>query len=73
MFVLQIALGGFDQIRDEVIAAFELHIDLGEGVLETVPQGDEPVVDADDEESQHGDEGEEGQEDDEDDAHGVEG
>ena len=71
MFVFQIALGGLDQVRNQVVPAFELHIDLGEGVLEAVPQGDEPVVDADHDEGQHDDEGEEEQEGGEEDAHGL--
>jgi hypothetical protein len=39
--VLQVALGGLDEIGDEVVAALELHIDLGEGVLEAVAEADE--------------------------------
>ena len=34
--VLEVALGGFHQIGDEVVATLQLHVDLGEGVLETV-------------------------------------
>ena len=32
------ALGGFDEVGDEVVAAFELDIDLGEGVFEAVSE-----------------------------------
>ncbi len=45
--VLEVALGGFDKIRDEVVAALQLHVDLGEGVLEAVLEGDEAIVLAD--------------------------
>ena len=34
--VLHVALGGFDEIRDKVVAALELDVDLGEGVIEAV-------------------------------------
>ena len=46
--VLKVSFGCFDEIRNEVVAAFELHVDLREGVFETVAQGDERIVDADD-------------------------
>ncbi len=46
--VLEISLGRFDEIRNEVVATFELHVDLRECVFETVAQGDERIVDADD-------------------------
>ena len=41
-----VALDRFDQIRNQLVAAFELHVDLGEGVLEAVPGDHQPVVDA---------------------------
>jgi hypothetical protein len=34
-FVAEIALGGFDQVGDQVIAAFQLNIDLGVGIFES--------------------------------------
>ena len=46
-FVGHVALGGLDEVRDQVVAALELHVDLGEGVLAGITQRDEPVVDAD--------------------------
>jgi len=46
-FVGHIALGGFDEVGDEVVAAFELDVDLGEGVLEAVLESDQAVVDGD--------------------------
>jgi len=49
-FVAHVGFGGFDEVGDEVVAAFELHIDLGEGVFEAVAQLNQVVVDADDEE-----------------------
>ena len=42
--VLHVALRRLDQIRNEVVAAGELHIDLRESVLERVARRDEPVV-----------------------------
>jgi hypothetical protein len=32
-----VALDGFNQVRNQLVAAFELDVDLGEGVLEAVP------------------------------------
>jgi hypothetical protein len=50
--MLEVAFGGFDEVRDEIVAAFELNIDLREGVFETVPQRHELVVLTDDEEQE---------------------
>ncbi|MFM1945530.1 MAG: hypothetical protein RI897_4512 [Verrucomicrobiota bacterium] len=47
-FVLQVTFGGFDEVGDEVVAAFELDVDLGVGVFESVPEADEAVIDGDD-------------------------
>lgn len=41
-----VAFGGLDEIRDQVVAALELHVHLGKGVLTGVTQRDEAVVDA---------------------------
>ena len=51
-FVLDVALGNLDQIRDQVIAALELHINLRVGVFEPVAERDEFVITADDETDQ---------------------
>ena len=50
--MLEVALGGFDEVRDEIVAAFELNIDLREGVFEAVPERHEMVVLADDKEQE---------------------
>ena len=47
--VLDVALDGLDQVRDEVVAARELHVDLREGVLVAVTRADQAVVERDDE------------------------
>jgi hypothetical protein len=41
------ALGRFHQVRDQIVAAFELDINLGERVFEPVAQADQPVVNTD--------------------------
>jgi hypothetical protein len=46
--VLDVSLDGLDQIRDQVIAPRELHVDLGESVLVTVSRADQAVVQRDD-------------------------
>ena len=45
-----VALHRLDQVGDEVVAALELHVDLGPGVLDPVPQLDQAVVHDDDDE-----------------------
>jgi hypothetical protein len=62
--VLEVALGDFDEVGDEVVTALQLDVDLGEGVLEAVAEGDEAVVDAGDEEGGDQRETEESDEDD---------
>jgi iron complex outermembrane recepter protein len=42
------ALGRLHEVRDQVVAPLELHVDLRERVLEAVPQRHQPVVDTDD-------------------------
>ena len=64
--VLHVALGGLDEIGDEIVAALELDVDLGEGVFETVTETDEGVVDAGDPESGDEEDGEDDAENDED-------
>ena len=46
--MLEVALGGLDEVGDEVVAAAELHVDLSERVLEAVLQDNESVVESDD-------------------------
>ena len=48
-FVFEVTLRGLDQIRNQVVAPLELHVNLRVGVFETVAQRDEFVVDADNE------------------------
>ena len=51
--VLDIALGHFDQVRNQVVPPLQLHVDLREGILEAVPQGDQPVVHPDNRKHHH--------------------
>jgi hypothetical protein len=51
--VLHVALRGLDQVRDQVVATLELHVDLRIRVLVTVSPRDEPVVRADHEQRQN--------------------
>jgi hypothetical protein len=43
--VAHVRLGRLDQVGDQVVPALQLHVDLAEGVLVAVAQGDEIVVD----------------------------
>ena len=48
--VRRVALHRLDEVRDEVPAPLELHLDLRPGVVDAVPQPDEPVVERDEQE-----------------------
>ena len=50
----QVALGGFHQIRYQIVATLELYLDLGKAILETVFQRHQFVVDGGDPETQDG-------------------
>ena len=63
--MLEVALGGFDEIGDKIVAALELDVDLGEGVFEAVAQGDEAVVNGDGPQAEDHEEKEQNTEDDE--------
>src|SRR5208337_4585270 len=52
LFVGGITLHGFDEIRDEIVAAFELHIDVRPGVIASDLQPDQAVVHRDAEDHQ---------------------
>ena len=43
-----IAFHRLHQVRDEVVAELELHVDVGEGLADPLPHGHELVVDHDD-------------------------
>lgn len=70
--VLHVAFGDLDEIRNEVVAALELDVDLREGVLEAVTEFDEFVVDAGDPEAEDEKERDENTEGDECGDHGSE-
>ena len=46
--VAGIAFHGLDQVGNEVVALLELHVDVGERLIDPLPHGDEAVVDHDD-------------------------
>jgi hypothetical protein len=62
-----VALHGLDQVGDQILALLQLDIDVGEGVVGALPQGDEAVVSTD---HHHHQDGGDDQNDDEGD-HGV--
>ena len=65
-FVGHVALDGFDEVGNQVVAALELHVDLRPGVVDEVAQVDETVVDGDEPE----DEGDENTKENENGGHG---
>ena len=61
----RVALDRLDQVRDEVVPAVQLDVDLPPGLLHQVPQPDEAVVRADDpDEGDHDDHDDDDQDDD---------
>src|SRR5690242_9622373 len=54
-FVGGVAFHGFDEIGDEVIAALELHVDIGPGVIALHAEANQSVVEKDNHEGEHGD------------------
>ena len=47
-FVIAVTLHRIDEIRDQIVAALELNIDLAPALLDALAQFDEAVVDRDD-------------------------
>ena len=43
-----VSLDRLDQVRDQVVALLELNVDVGKGLADPLPHGDELVVDHDD-------------------------
>ncbi len=56
--VAGIALHGLDQVGNEVVTLLELHVDVGERLVDPLPHGDQPVVDHDDPDHERGDDSE---------------
>jgi hypothetical protein len=50
--VLHVALGGLHEIRDQVVAPLELHVDLRPGFLADVLETDQAVVERDEPEDE---------------------
>jgi hypothetical protein len=48
--VLHVSLGGFHQVGNQIVAARQLHIDLGERILIGVAAADQSVVDGNEKE-----------------------
>ncbi len=48
-----VALHGLDQVRNEIVALLELHVDVGEGLADPLAQGDQPVIGAEREENEN--------------------
>ena len=53
LLILSLLKGREEMYGYEIVAAFELHVDLGEGVLEPVAGSDQAVVAADHDDHQH--------------------
>jgi hypothetical protein len=46
-FVRGVTLYRLDQVGNEVVALLELHVDVGEGLVDPLPHGNQAVVDRD--------------------------
>ena len=53
-----VALHGLDQVRDQVVALLELHVDVGEGLADALAERDQPVIGAEREEHENDDDAE---------------
>ena len=53
-FVLHVPFHGFDEIRDEVMTASELDVDLSKSILHAITLIDQPVVNTDSPEDNRG-------------------
>jgi hypothetical protein len=42
--VAGVALHGLDQVRDQIVALFELHVDIGEGLADPLTERDQTVI-----------------------------
>ena len=51
----RVTLDGLDQVGDEVVALLELHVDVGKGLTDPLPQGDEAVVNRGNPKREHND------------------
>src|SRR5207249_2400614 len=56
-----VALHGVDEVRDQVMASLELHLDLGERLVDPQSPLDETVVDPDDQHDEDDDDGKDDQ------------
>jgi hypothetical protein len=50
--MLHVTFGGFDKVRNQIVPAFKLDVDLRPRVIDLIPQADQRVVDADHEKYQ---------------------
>ena len=53
--MFEVAFGSLHQVGDQIVASFELDIDLGKGVFEPVAQRHQPVVDDHDHDNEEDD------------------
>jgi hypothetical protein len=42
--VLGVALDGLDQVRDQIVALLELHVDIGKGLADALAERDQAVI-----------------------------
>src|ERR1039458_5580563 len=50
-----VALHGLDQIRDQIVALLELHVDVGEGLADALTERDQTVIRAEREKNENND------------------
>ena len=51
-----ITLHGLDQVRDQVVALLELHVDIGKGLADPLAERDQTVIGGEREENENDDE-----------------
>ena len=56
--VAGVALHGLDQVRDQIVALLELHVDVGKGLADALAERDQPVIGGEREENENDDDAE---------------
>ena len=53
-----VALHGLDQVRDQIVALLELHVDVGKGLADALAERDQAVIGAEGEQHENDDDAE---------------
>src|SRR6516164_8589777 len=54
----RITLHGLDQVRNQIVPLLQLHVDIGKGLVDALPERDQPVICAESEQRENDDDAE---------------